>query len=1123
MPQADRHKYTLGLDLGSSSLGWALIELDASDAPLRLMDAGVRIFDPGVVGGETEIERGRDKSKASERRLARQRRKQTYRRSLRQKQLFRLLQQRGLLPLAEKGESQNFSVQRHEILNVLDKQLAIAWRGKATVSGCALDLADQSLIYLLRRDAVEVKLSPFEIGRILYHLAQRRGYFSNGLDEDDAINSGNAAASESIEAEKKLRKMKVAKEKTLGEVAAGISSLRAEMAAKGTRYIGSYFALVNPHEKRIRHRWTERAMFVEEFTAIWNKQKEFYPELLTDELEAKIRYWLFFQRPLASANHLVGFCELEKGERRAPWATLDAQRFRLLQRVNDLRVIESGMSNERPLRREERERILDYLETKGDLSFKTLKDLLGSSGILGFNLERGTKDRIEGNRVNVHMLRVFGDRWNTLSAEDKHKAVEQWRTVKPEKLEQIAIAQWQLNEFAARRWGDTKLARPPKDYCNLSRLALSKVLPLMEGGCPFKTVEREIYGKRFSGAKPSEFVPKVMDYLPSITNPAVMRALTELRKVVNAIVREYGKPYQIRIELARELRKNRRDRERQFFDNKVRQEKREKGARWILAQQNRANPTAQDIRDVPAYMIEKWLLAEECHWICPYTKKAINYANLFTYPEFEVEHIIPLSRCTDNSFANKTLCHRSENQKKSGNTPWEAYHDDDERWAQILKRVSQFANGPRIGDHPKLRRFKLRSLEEIEGFTRRQLTDTRYTSKMAARLLMALYGGRDTDAPADDDTAEFFDKSGRRIFASTGGVTKLLRDAWLLHPNVVLELPSTNDGEKRKGKDRSDHRHHAIDALVIGLTTEQQVRDVSLHAQSKMGSKWPLDYRDLVRGLKTPWSDRDRFLSGVFHRMFVSHKPEQKLTGSLHIDTIYPQPKQDPADGKYYVSLRRSVVGITDRQIEEIQGDNIREAVKSKLLELGGNSKKFNPDDLSTLPVLKAKDGRLIPIKKVHVREAKTAETLIQFPGNRYVESESIHHFELFVRRDARNREEWTHVAVSIIEAYARHRRKEPVISHIHPQDRDAEFLFSLAKGETVELDYKGGRDVFRVKKFYSSGQIWLTHVNNAQKDEEQKRDKTTWSVNPNPLRLLNPQKVIIDPLGRKYRVNRPT
>ncbi len=199
------------------------------------------------------------------------------------------------------------------------------------------------------------------------------------------------------------------------------------------------------------------------------------------------------------------------------------------------------------------------------MSFKALKDLLGSTEIVGFNLERGVKDRIEGNRVNVHMLRIFGDRWNTLSVEDKHKAVEQWRTIESaEKLEQVAKEQWHLDEFAAKRWGDIRLARPPKDYCSLSRLTLSKVLPLMEGGYPFKTVEREIYGNRFSGAKPLDFVPKVVDYLPSITNPAVVRALTELRKVVNAIVREYGKPYQIRIELARELRRNRRDRERQF-------------------------------------------------------------------------------------------------------------------------------------------------------------------------------------------------------------------------------------------------------------------------------------------------------------------------------------------------------------------------------------------------------------------------------------------------------------------------------------------------------------------------------------------------------------------------------
>lgn len=1128
MPGMDLRKYTLGLDLGSASLGWALVELDDNDNPVRLMDAGVRIFDPGVVGGEAEIQKGRDKSKASERRSARQTRKQTHRRSLRQKKLFRLLQEHGLLPSEENSAQQKFSAQRHEILNTLDQKLTAAWRGKATLPGSSMDMADQSLVYLLRQNAVDRKLEPFELGRILYHFAQRRGYRSNRLDADDAGASDNADTGEATESSegttKKAKRTKEPTEKTSGEVAKGISTLRSEMDAKGTRYLGSYFAMVNPHEKRIRHRWTERAMFEEEFTAIWNKQREFYSELLTDQLEKEVRYWLFFQRPLASSNHLIGFCELEKGERRAPWATLEAQRFRLLQKVNDVRIIERGMQNERRLKEEERERVLDHLETKGDLTFKALKELLAPVVIDGSNMERGVKDKIESNRVNVHMLRVFGDRWNVLSREERQKAVEQWRTIESaETLKRVGREQWQLDENAAARWGDTKLARPPKDYCNLSRLAISKVLPMMETGCPFKTVEREIYGNRFSGAEPMRLVPRVADYLPSITNPAVMRALTELRKVTNAIIREYGKPYQIRIELARELRRNRKDREKQFLDNKARQERREKGARWILAQQSKPAPSAQDVRDVPGHIVDKWLLAEECRWLCPYTGKSINYTSLFSYPEFEVEHIIPLSRCTDNSLTNKTLCHRDENQRKGNKTPWAAYHEDEDRWAQILKRVSQFTNGPRIGDHQKLRRFKLSSTEDIEGFTRRQLTDTRYTSKLASRLLMALYGGRDTTVSADDDTAEFFDKTGRRIFASTGGVTHLLRDAWVLHPDVVLNMPSMNDSEKRKGKDRSDHRHHAVDALVIALTTEQQVKAVSLHAASKQEKKWPLDYRDLVRGLKTPWNNRDQFLGDVFHRMLISHKPEHKLGGKLHIDTIYPEPLRDPNDGKHYVSLRRSIVGITDKQIKAIQGDNIRIAVEQKLQEHGGNSKKFDPDNLATLPVLKSRDGRLIPIKKVRVRESKSPESLMSFPGSRQVESESIHHFEFFARRDRKNREEWTHIPVSIIEAHVRYGRKNPVIARAHPEDQNAEFVFSLMKGDTVEMDYNGSRDIFKVKKFYSSGQIWFTQINNAQKDEEQKKDKTAWSVNPNPLRLLNPQKVTIDPLGRKYGVNRAT
>ncbi len=993
-----------------------------------------------------------------------------------------------------------------------------------------MDVADQSLIYLLRAAAVKEKIEPEALGRILYHLAQRRGYWSNRLeaaeDEADIVTSD---ATDVEPAKKTKRKVKQEEsEDDLGQVAKGISTLRSEMDAAGTHYLGSYFAMLNPHEKRIRHRWTERAMFVEEFAKIWAMQKTFYPDILTEALEAKVRYWLFFQRPLASASHLIGFCELEKGERRAPWATLEAQRFRLLQKVNDLRLIEGG--KEIPLPADERMKVLDHLETKGDLTFGRLKKLLGRPGIEGFNLERGLKDKIEGNRVSVAMLEVFGDRWSAFSPEDKHTAVEQWRSIRtPEKAELVAKERWKLDDSAAKKWA--RGANPPKDYCRLSRKALTKVLPLMEQGLAFKTVEREMYGPRHAGGDPMKLVPKVVEYLPSINNPAVLRALTEMRKVVNAVIREYGKPYQIRIELARELRKNRKERESQTFDAKERQEKREKAARQILAKQSKPNPSAQDIRDVPQYMIDKWLLAEECHWCCPYTsdpaRAQINYDKLFVHPEFEVEHIIPLSRCTDNSFGNKTLCHRDENQRKGGNTPWMAYHNDEDRWAQILDRVSKFANGPRIGEHPKLRRFKLRTEEEVNGFTKRQLNDTRYTSKLAARLLMALYGGRDTVA-TDDDTAEFYDQTGRRIFASTGGVTHLLRDAWMLHPNVVLGL--TADGQRSKGKDRSDHRHHAVDALVIALTTEKQVREINLHARTKQGQKWPLDYRDLVRVLNSPWIDRDQFLGNVFRRMLVSHKPEHKLGGALHKDTNYGRQQSQNDAGKPVIHQRLPVgTALTQSDIKCIVDKSVREAVENFDREIGG-FKKWSAEKHG-YPFLMTRDKNHVPIKRVRIAWEGKNSIAIGSPATkgrssldntRHVDSSAKHHVAVFVSRKPTGRskkptEKWVSDCVSLLEAHQRHRSGIPIIKKHYVKDAEADFLFSLQKNDTVELGPENSRGYYILASIEADGRLNFFPIQAAGKREEQGKLKVREVADG--LRELNLKKVFIDVLGDVHYV----
>jgi CRISPR-associated endonuclease Csn1 len=169
-----------------------------------------------------------------------------------------------------------------------------------------------------------------------------------------------------------------------------------------------------------------------------------------------------------------------------------------------------------------------------------------------------------------------------------------------------------------------------------------------------------------------------------IRNPAVTRSLTELRKVVNAIIRQHGKPAQIRIELARDLKRSKKERQKLSDRNRDNEEAREKVKKKILEEAGLASPSGTDIR--------KALLHEECNGICPYTGNPIPFRSLFGQEsQFDIEHIIPFDRCFDNSFANLTLCESQESHHVKGKkTPWEAYHGDPAKYEEILDRVKRF-------------------------------------------------------------------------------------------------------------------------------------------------------------------------------------------------------------------------------------------------------------------------------------------------------------------------------------------------------------------------------------------------------------------------------------------------
>jgi len=1080
-------KYILGLDLGSASLGWALVGIDAMEMPSSLIRAGVRIFEPGVDGAKPgtpasaqEIQFGKDQSTAVARRQERLRRRQLRRRVARQRELFGVLQGAGLLPTDDTQAAGIGSEQRHRILNNLDVTLTNRYR-----NGADQETFAQMPLYTLRKKALYEPLALDELGRVFFHLSQRRGFQSNRKDV----------------------KKKTKDSEDQGQVKSAIHELEQAIEAAEAKTLGEYLAGLNPHEQKVRRQWTGRKMFEKEFQMIWDKQKEYHTARLTPELHDRIWDLLFFQRPVAAQKHLVGKCELEPDKRRAPWAALLAQQFRLLQKVNDLRLVEED-GNELPLNEDGRAAIFDLLENHGTQSFAKIKQHLGLPKTAEFNLERGKAKELKGNVTAQSMRKVFGERWREFSTGKQNQIIENWRnSEKDEELKREAMEHWGLDEAGANALVNEKA---PGDYCSLSLVALGKILPLMRAGKSFKEAETEIYGNRFSGAAVHPLIPVLrpnrkhfrnstpppQDPLMAsiangLRNPAVERSITEMRKVVNAIVREYGKPCEIRIELARELKKPRSKR----LDETARNRKREAENKALAERMHNEcgmpqNPSRNDL----------WV---EQQGQCPYTGRSLPFSRLFDDNNgFDVDHILPRSRHPDDSYQNKVLCWGDTNRMvKRNQTPFEAFAEQDpEIWHQILARVARWKNPG------KSRKFEIRSTDELAEFSSRQLNDTRYTSMIAARLLSTLYGGRDVIRNGKKEQA---------IFASTGAVTATLRRNWGFEQilrNIIPPEPSESTG-----KPRTDHRHHAIDAIVIALTRNDVIQAM---ARASALEPWQPGTRSW-RHVPQPWRTPDFFRSveEQVREMLTSHRPEHKVSGELHKGSNYGRPY--PYKGKSTVHLRVLISALTAKDIEE--GDVIvdratRDILRAKLTEVGGNPKAF--EKAENTPYMITSAGKRIPIRKVRIRETRNPLRVGEGSSERYVASGGIHHVELFVTRDEKRRETWDSRVIQITEAYKRQREKQPVVARVLEDDPEAEFLFSISNDDTIEINDGDRRKIVRVKKSAENKQIFYVPVNDAHTDTDQMKLKIVSSKYPSTLKALEPRKVVVDLLGRVHPAN---
>ncbi|MGD9647855.1 MAG: type II CRISPR RNA-guided endonuclease Cas9 [Pirellulales bacterium] len=978
---------TLGLDLGSNSIGWALVDEDEQ----KLVATGVRIFPEGV----DRDSKGAELSKNATRRLARGARRQTARRARRKRRLRDLLRRSGLLP----GDCEQTTA------------------------------LDGLCPWNLRRRALDEPLGPHELGRVFVHLAQRRGFKSNRkLDRDDSDQS-------------KLK--------------AEIKSLDAEILAAGHRTLGEHFAalLAKDPLSPVRGRHTDRSMYEREFELIWHAQASFHPQLLNDELRARMHRAIFFQREVFWPATSIGHCELEPGQRRCPRADRAAQRFRLLQEVNNLRVLVGGRFD-RALTDGERGMVIEALSHKNKLDFDAIRKLLGLLDNDRFNLEAGGRKLLQGMATDSTLAgtKYFGAAWHKRSEAERDEIVRALIDLDrdDEQLRARAQQEWGLDAERGERLLSVA-NKLPQGYVNYSRRAIEKLLPHLERGLLLMTDDATPSALSEAGyLRPDQRPPQPRDWLPApptVTNPIVRQGLFEVRKLVNAIVKEYGKPVAIHLELAREVQGSLQQRADRSHDMRQREQRRKKIAERIEAAG--AKPTRATIN--------KWLLWEEQDQICVYTGAPISQTQLLN-GEVDVDHVLPYSRSLDDSLANKVLCFVAANRDKGNRTPHEWLAETDpERFEQVLQRA-------RVFNFHKRRKFILKEIV-LKDFIERQLNDTKYISRVVAQYVRCL---------------------GTDVVTTKGQVTSDLRHAWGL--NTVLR----DDGLNRKN--REDHRHHAVDAIVVALTTRSHLQRL---AQA----------RDQA-ALEEPWEGFREAVVAAVNAINVSHRVRRKVRGALHEDTIYGPVYENGGQVPGRFVHRKALTALTPSMVPQIRDTAIRELVLARLTQHG-----IDPADAAKIPgevwrePLRMASG--FEVKKV--RLLKNERSIVPLRKDiAYVKPGDVHHVTIFEFEDTNGKKKRVAEFVSLMEASQRIRDGKSLICRRHPDFPYAKFVMSLSSDECILIEHQAMTELYRFKTGAStSKQMWFQHHTAGGRGADK-----LMVISKKPA-TLSGRKVTVDLLGR--------
>ena len=1071
----------LGLDIGTNSIGWCLTEADE-----KIVDLGVRIFSDG-----------RDpKSGASlavDRRAARAMRRRRDRYLGRRSAFLQALVANKLMPI-DADEAKLIAENKIE-----------RWKNE---DGKWPD----HLPYLLRARALTERLEPHEIGRALFHLNQRRGFLSNRKTE---------------------RKQKPGEE---GKIVSGAKALDQAMAEAGADTLGQF--LSSRTEKRVRMDseaqaydfYPQRRHVEYEFGRIWEEQGKHHPDLLTEQARAALHRILFFQRPLKTPE--IGVCTFVNSERRLPKAHPLFQERRLYEEVNHLEITAAGQPN-RPLSREQRDKLIMSLRTRGKQRFTALAKLLKLKSGESFNKASDNRVELEGDQVYAalaHESRFGENAWANKSSE------EQWRIVErlleeenPDTLYSFLVEDCGLSKEAALA---TAKASLPDGHGRLGETATRLILAeLRKDVIPYSVAVERALGRSHSQEEKRDLVrlPYYGELLSSdippgtqrqsdppeqrwgkITNPTVHIGLRQLEKLVNAVIAVHGRPDQIVVELARDLKLNEKDKE--DHNKRIRKDTADaqRRSRTLLGIDASGNAIGEPIAaDTGANraVLKLWEELNPANIAdrrCPYCAQPIGVRQLFS-SEADIDHIIPYSRSLDDSTSNKLVAHRSCNREKGNRTPFERWGHDEARWDRIAVQVARLHKSKqwRFGPDAMAR------VEKDGGFLARQLTDTQYLSRLAGKYLRSLYPEAD----------------GGGVYVIPGRMTAMLRRLWGL--NSIL--PDHNYVENKHSdapKNRLDHRHHAIDAAVTAVTTRSLLQQIARTA----GQAEDKDLDRLFENLDQPWPGFREELQDRLFRTTVSHKADHgrrgkpsrhrdSTSGRLHNDTAYGLTGEIAKDGRTPIVVHR--VPLANLKPEDISNSErivdgaLRTALEEKTR--GRTGKDFDAAlmklrregsskvDRNGQPLFKG-------LRHVRVREPLNVIPVHDQTGAAYkaFKGDANARFDVWRMPDGR----WRSDVVPMFDAHQADVDRRP-----HPA---AKKVLSLRQNDTLAIERDGGpREIVRVVKFSTIGTMQLagTEEAGALKNRDVAGEDPFRYINTSAggLKNIKARQVRIDPLGRVF------